>query len=458
MMGYSWSGFNCLQVAAQRPPALKAIASIFASDDRYADDVHYRGGLVMPDGDGALVDLHARLAGAAARPRGSSAIAGARCGSSGSSRRRGSRTGSPHQRRDAYWQQGSVRDDYGRIECPVLCVAGWTDGYTDAAFRLMEGLDVPRHALIGPWGHHDPIRGVPGPAVGILGELVRWWRSLARRASTRASRTTRWSSPTCRTPWFRAPTSPSDPGRYVGEESWPSPRIAPRTLALGDGTLGGPAPVGGTQVDRQRPDRRARGRGLVRRRAVRRPAARPAWRGRALADLHLGAARRAARDPGLPRGAARRRIGSPACARLGPAVRGAARRRVAARDARPAQPLPPPLACRAGRVVPGEEVEVTVRMDSIGHRFPAGSRIRLSVSPCYWPLAWPSPEPVTLTLRHGGTAALVLPERPPRRRGRSVAAARRAGGAGAPRHDAAARRLGRLPADRARPRERAHAS
>ena len=65
-------------------------------------------------------------------------------------------------------------------------------------------------------------------------------------------------------------------------------------------------------------------------------------------------------------------------------------------------------------MVPGEEIEVTVRMDSIGHRFAAGSRIRLSVSPCYWPLAWPSPEPVTLTLRHGGAAALVLPERPPR--------------------------------------------
>jgi hypothetical protein len=65
-------------------------------------------------------------------------------------------------------------------------------------------------------------------------------------------------------------------------------------------------------------------------------------------------------------------------------------------------------------MVPGEEVEVTVPMDSIGHRFPVGSRIRLSVSPCYWPLAWPSPEPVTLTLRHGGAAALVLPDRPPR--------------------------------------------
>ena len=37
---------QCLQTAALRPPALRAIATCYASDDRYADDVHYRGGLV----------------------------------------------------------------------------------------------------------------------------------------------------------------------------------------------------------------------------------------------------------------------------------------------------------------------------------------------------------------------------------------------------------------------------
>ena len=70
MMGYSWSGFNALQVAALRPPALKAIASCFAS----RRPLRRRRPLPRrprdPDGHGALVDLHARLAGAAARPRG----------------------------------------------------------------------------------------------------------------------------------------------------------------------------------------------------------------------------------------------------------------------------------------------------------------------------------------------------------------------------------------------------
>jgi X-Pro dipeptidyl-peptidase (S15 family) len=44
MYGTSYSGFNSLQVAAERPPALKAIVAIYATDDRYTDDVHYVGG------------------------------------------------------------------------------------------------------------------------------------------------------------------------------------------------------------------------------------------------------------------------------------------------------------------------------------------------------------------------------------------------------------------------------
>ena len=47
MIGISWGGFNGLQVAARRPPALKAVISMCASDDRYSDDVHYVGGCVL---------------------------------------------------------------------------------------------------------------------------------------------------------------------------------------------------------------------------------------------------------------------------------------------------------------------------------------------------------------------------------------------------------------------------
>ena len=47
MMGKSWGGFNSLEVAALQPPALKAIITVCSSDDRYSDDVHYKGGCVL---------------------------------------------------------------------------------------------------------------------------------------------------------------------------------------------------------------------------------------------------------------------------------------------------------------------------------------------------------------------------------------------------------------------------
>jgi uncharacterized protein len=47
MFGISWGGFNSLQIAALRPPALKAIVTVCSTDDRYADDVHYFGGAVL---------------------------------------------------------------------------------------------------------------------------------------------------------------------------------------------------------------------------------------------------------------------------------------------------------------------------------------------------------------------------------------------------------------------------
>ena len=49
MMGISWGGFNGLQIAARRPPALKAIVTVCSTDDRYADDIHYMGGCLLND-------------------------------------------------------------------------------------------------------------------------------------------------------------------------------------------------------------------------------------------------------------------------------------------------------------------------------------------------------------------------------------------------------------------------
>jgi uncharacterized protein len=57
----------------------------------------------------------------------------------------------------------------------------------------------------------------------------------------------------------------------------------------------------------------------------------------------------------------------------------------------------------------GERYLVEVKLNSIGYSVPAGHRLRLAVSPTYWPWAWPSPHSVLLSLYAGGSSSLDLP-------------------------------------------------
>ena len=64
-------------------------------------------------------------------------------------------------------------------------------------------------------------------------------------------------------------------------------------------------------------------------------------------------------------------------------------------------------------VEPGERTRVMMELDGIAQAIPAGHRLRLALSPAYWPWLWPAPEPVTLAV-HTAESSLVLPVRPPR--------------------------------------------
>jgi hypothetical protein len=48
---------------------------------------------------------------------------------------------------------------------------------------------------------------------------------------------------------------------------------------------------------------------------------------------------------------------------------------------------------------PGRLYDVTIRLDGLGETVGVGERLRLVLSSSYWPLIWPSPEPVRLTVR-----------------------------------------------------------
>src|SRR5713226_1698450 len=243
MFGISWGGFNSLQIAARRPPGLKAIITHCSTDDRYADDVHYMGGCVLAAD--ALSWASTMLA-FNARPPDPIVV-----GESWRQRWLERLEATPpfveawlsHQRRDEFWKHGSVCEGYAAIECAVYAVGGWADPYRNAVFRLMAGLPGPKKALIGPWSHNHPEDGVPGPAIGFLQESLRWWDYWLKGIDTGIM-----AEPMLRV-WMQESVEPSSyhaiwPGRWVAEPTWPSSTIRTRHYALNaNGTLDdGPGP------------------------------------------------------------------------------------------------------------------------------------------------------------------------------------------------------------------------
>ncbi|MBV9831566.1 MAG: CocE/NonD family hydrolase, partial [Marmoricola sp.] len=175
MTGISWSGFNSLQVAARRPPALRTIITVCSTDDRYDNDVHYLGGSLLAFyQDMWASNLHDNNS----HPPDPALVGDAWLGMWLARLHHNAHYGAlwtQHQRRDAFWRRGSVCEDYSAIAVPALMVGGWQDPYTDAVFRLVAALGPESRGLVGPWAHTWPDRPVPGPAIGYLQECVRWF-------------------------------------------------------------------------------------------------------------------------------------------------------------------------------------------------------------------------------------------------------------------------------------------
>jgi uncharacterized protein len=180
MFGTSYSGFNSLQVAALRPPALKAIIPIFATDRRYTDDVHYGGGIRRGID---FLDYPLMMVAMNALPPVPSVF--------GEGWReewlRRIDANEPwelrwleHQNEDEYWRHGSVAFDYGAIRAATMIIAGHADGYHNMAFRTFEALEAPKRILFGPWSHMSPRLSMPGPRIDHVPEMIRWWHRWLR--------------------------------------------------------------------------------------------------------------------------------------------------------------------------------------------------------------------------------------------------------------------------------------
>ena len=416
MIGISWGGFNGLQVAALRPPALKAVITVCSTDDRYADDIHYMGGCMLIDQVSWASIMFARNT-LPPDPRHR-----ADWRDLWLERLRGSglwlKNWLEHQTRDDFWKHGSICEDYSDVQVPVYAVGGWADGYCRTVFRLMQNLSVPRKGLVGPWAHKYPHIGEPGPAIGFLQEALRWWDHWLKGRDTGIM-----DEPMLRL-WMQDGAPPHGhyaerPGRWVAEPSWPSPQVVREPLALSsDGRLvpvpeGGPPPplpdapvshrspldVGmaggkwcsyaqpGDQPTDQRPDD---ARSLVFETA---PLPRPL---EIAGDANLALTLEV--DRPVAQVAARLVDVAPdgAATRVAWGVLNLTHRR--------GHEHPEPLE-------PGRRYTVRVPFKPVAQRFAAGHRIRLALSTSYFPLIWPAPEPVTMRV-YPADCRLELPLRP----------------------------------------------
>jgi len=411
MVGISWGGFNALQVAALNPPALKAIITQCSTDDRYNNDVHYMGGCLLNDNLDWAAFFWAYAQGRAPDAK----LVGEHWKEQWLDRLQNmpflAKPWLAEQTRNDYWKHGSVCENYSDIKVPVYTMGGWADNYRNTVFSLLDNLDVPCKGLIGPWAHKYPNIAYPNPKIDYVKESVRWWdrwlKDLENGIDTEP-KLTYYMQDSVR------PKSDYEhrAGQWLSEPSWPSPNTSYKTLyfnnrqlcevsqpkALAEqirspqttGLNGGRLCVG-IRLDMEQPaDQRADDAGSLCFDTLPLEADLPIS-GQILANLAIRSNKPTAnlvvRVSDLHPDGAVTRIS------LG----------VLNLTHRDSHEFVEPL-------TPNELYKVTVPVNHIAYKVPAGHRLRVSISTAYWPLIWPSPDQATITLE-ASQCQLELPYR-----------------------------------------------
>ncbi|STX29228.1 Cocaine esterase [Legionella beliardensis] len=409
MMGISWGGFNSLQVAALKPPELKAIVSICSADDRYNNDIHYMGGCLLTEDFVWSATMLAMMSRAPDkklvedwRERWLTRI---------SKQPLLSATWLQHPLRDEYWKHGSVCEQTNNFNCPTYLVGGWEDGYSNTVFNLLSSLQCPRKGLIGPWAHKYPHFAKPGPQIGFLQELLRWWDYWLKGIDTGIM-----AEPMLRVWMQDSVPSKLDyddrPGRWVAEKSWPSEQVKNEVFWLGDECIS-TYPVNNDIITHCSPQSVGEtGR---------------SWYGHGMSpekplDQRVDDERSICFDMspfnhrleifGAPVVELEVAVDKPQAfivVRLNEVSPDGVSRRVtygvlnlAHRNSH--ETLTP--------IIPGEKMHITMKLNGIAHSFAPGNHLRLAISTTYWPLLWPAPEKVNLKI-FVKNSKLTLPTRAP---------------------------------------------
>jgi len=409
MFGKSWGAYNSFQVAATRPPALKAIAPVMGCDDRWREDIHFYGGCLANDNFwwGSIMQLYNAM------PPDPAIVGAERWEAMWRERLEAMRFWPAmwleHQTHDEMWRRGSICENYADVEVPVYFFGGWADLFRDTPFRIAQHLKGPVKVLMGPWAHLYPHEGSPTPKADFVAEVIRFWDHWLKGHDTGLM-----DEPPLRF-WMQDSVPPAGsqahrPGRWVEETCWPSPNVCDRVFWLNAGALGD-EPQEGAEMTICSPQTFGSAGGDMCSFAI--PGDMPTdCRSDAGGALQL-------RGPKLDttldilgqptvdlRVSADRQQGFVAVLLIDEAPDGAQTlitRGFCNLTHRHDDTAPAPI-------VPGDEMAVTVPLHGIGYSVLAGHRLVVQVASAYWPILWPAPKPVTLTLRPG-TSALHLPVR-----------------------------------------------
>ena len=174
MFGTSWGGTASMQAAIKAPPALKAVIANCATTDRFEDDIHWMGGCLLTDS----FEWGATLPAILAAPPDAATVGP---GWMEMWRERLAGLSFPlsawidHQTRGSYWRRGSVKFNTDDLSCPILAIGGWADRYSSSVIGLVEARPDLCYGIVGPWGHHYPDHGEPGPAMNFQDVALAWW-------------------------------------------------------------------------------------------------------------------------------------------------------------------------------------------------------------------------------------------------------------------------------------------
>ena len=416
MWGISYGGFTSIQVAALRPPHLRAIVPVMATDDRYLDDVHYRGGCVtvseLSQYAVSQVAMNAMPPDASFR------------GAAWRDEWRARLDATPpwlfawlrHQTDGPYWRQGSLAPDYEAIEVPIFNIGGWHDSYVDPAFRMQARCSAPSHTLVGNWVHSWPHSAFPGPNLDDLYEIARFFdRHLNGTPNG-------WEDEAA-VVWyeheFTAPVAfpPELPGRWRAASAYPHPGTTTESWAFGAASLAGSG-NGDEGVDtfHHRPTTGTRGplswgagdppNGL----------ARDLRRDEADGPTYTTAPLTEAVDVlGVAEVVVFVEVDAPVATlsvRLSDVAPDGTSALVSAGvlnlTHRGSHAAPEPLR-------PGSVEEVRVPLRTAGYRWLPGHRLRVAIASSLWPVLWPSPYPATFHVHRGPAtpSRLELPVIPP---------------------------------------------